>query len=135
MASHSGDPDDAITGINVTPLVDVVLVLLVVLMVTAHALATRSLALDLPTVSRAESRPRRLEVSVDRAGTLHLDGRPVDDAELAAAARALAGPGASAAVAADAATAHRHVVHTIDVLRRAGVSQVALAVIERSDAP
>ena len=58
MASSSGDEE--IVGINVTPLVDVVLVLLVVLMVTAGYIASRAIPVDLPQAATGETVPQTL---------------------------------------------------------------------------
>ena len=58
MQSASASGDESITGINVTPLVDVVLVLLVVLMVTATYLASRAIPVDLPTGKTGEASAR-----------------------------------------------------------------------------
>ena len=55
--SMGGDDDDLITDINVTPLVDVVLVLLIILMVTATAIVSNTLPVELPDASTAESAP------------------------------------------------------------------------------
>ena len=48
MAGGAGDSEDAITGINVTPLVDITLVLLIIFMVTAKLIVSKSVPLDLP---------------------------------------------------------------------------------------
>ncbi|HOU94146.1 MAG TPA: biopolymer transporter ExbD, partial [Polyangiaceae bacterium] len=56
MATSNGLDDDApITGINVTPLVDVVLVLLIILMVTAGYLVSRTIPVDLPKGATGET--------------------------------------------------------------------------------
>src|SRR4051812_19072283 len=80
MAAQSSDgSDEMISGINITPLVDVVLVLLVVLMVTASYLASHSIPVDLPKGATGEPTNTVLGVSVTREGALFLDGQPVDD--------------------------------------------------------
>src|SRR3954454_11057807 len=80
MASQSNDSsDEMISGINVTPLVDVVLVLLVVLMVTASYLASHAIPVDLPKGATGEATTSVLGVSVTREGAMFLDGVRVDD--------------------------------------------------------
>src|SRR5438105_4703434 len=74
--------DESITGINVTPLVDVVLVLLVVLMVTATYLASRAIPVDLPRGKTGEATAAPLTVSLSAAGALYVDGAPSSEAEL-----------------------------------------------------
>lgn len=124
------DDDDLIVGINVTPLVDVVLVLLVVLMVTAGWVATRSLPVDLPRGATGEDVPKTLAITIDVAGGSYLDGRAVSEAELRAALRAARGadPAVRAVLAADGAVPHRVVVRTIDVLRQEGIARFAIDV-------
>src|SRR5262245_61954973 len=85
-ANGAGD-DELITGINVTPLVDVTLVLLVILMVTAGYVAARGLPLDLPKAATAEAVPRTLTISVARDGATYLDGAPVEREALRARVR------------------------------------------------
>src|SRR6185503_10237532 len=60
MATASHDEDELITGINVTPLVDITLVLLVILMVTASYVASKAIPLDLPKGATAEATPTTL---------------------------------------------------------------------------
>ena len=61
------DDDEMITAINVTPLVDVVLVLLIILMVTASYIASRSIPMDLPTADTGGGTPpRTLAISINR---------------------------------------------------------------------
>ncbi len=55
MASTLNGDNDAITGINVTPLVDIVLVLLIIFMATAHIIAHRSMKLNLPKVAHSDT--------------------------------------------------------------------------------
>jgi biopolymer transport protein ExbD len=115
-----------ITGINVTPLVDVVLVLLVVLMVTASYIVAHAIPMDLPAAATGEDSSATLAVAIQRTGALYLDGTPTTLAAIEAAARHA--PAAKATIAADAATPHRDVVQVIDALRRGGLTHFALDV-------
>jgi len=54
MAGTLAEDEEAISGINVTPLVDITLVLLIIFMATAHLIAHRSMNLVLPKVANAE---------------------------------------------------------------------------------
>jgi biopolymer transport protein ExbD/biopolymer transport protein TolR len=68
----------ALSDINVTPLVDVILVLLIIFMVTAPMM-TRGIDVKLPkTESGADATEQRLIVSVDRENTVYLNDRPVN---------------------------------------------------------
>ncbi|RYZ03153.1 MAG: biopolymer transporter ExbD [Myxococcales bacterium] len=122
--------DDAITGINVTPLVDVVLVLLVVLMVTATYLASRAIPVDLPTGKTGEASSAPLTVSLTKTGALYVDGVPFSEPQLREklqAARKVE-PELRAVIAADGAVPHRRVVGIIDLLRQEHVERFAINV-------
>lgn len=130
MQSSSASSDEAITGINVTPLVDVVLVLLVVLMVTATYLASRAIPVDLPTGKTGEATTAPLTVSLTKAGTLYVDGVPASEAELRqqlVSARRR-DPELRAVIAADGAVPHRRVIGIIDLLRQEHVERFAINV-------
>ena len=129
-AQASESADDMISGINITPLVDVVLVLLVVLMVTASYLASHSIPVDLPKAATGEATNTVLGVSVTRDGALFLDGKGVDDAEFRARVHSARSADAEvrAVIAADGGAAHRSVVHVIDLRRREHVTKFALDV-------
>jgi biopolymer transport protein ExbD len=130
VQSPSSSADESITGINVTPLVDVVLVLLVVLMVTATYLASRSIPLDLPSGKTGEATSAPLTVSLTRAGALYVDGNPSSEAQLREKlvhARQR-DPELRAVIAADGAVPHRRVIGIIDLLRQEQVVRFAINV-------
>ncbi len=130
MQSPSASSDDSITGINVTPLVDVVLVLLVVLMVTATYLASRAIPVDLPSGKTGEATAAPLTVSLTRSGALYVDGVAHDEAQLRAKLRVArsADPELRAVIAADGAVPHRRVIGIIDLLRQEQVERFAINV-------
>src|SRR5690606_23286616 len=72
MAATQENQDDMITGINVTPLVDVVLVLLIILMVTASYIVSKAIPMDLPNASTGQSTQTPLAISVDKDERLYL---------------------------------------------------------------
>ena len=129
-APTTDSPDEMITGVNVTPLVDVVLVLLVVLMITASYLASHAIPVDLPKAATGEATTSVLSVSVMRDGALFLNGKRVDDTAFRAQVAHTHGADSEvrAVIAADGGTAHRDVVHVIDLLRREHVTRFALNV-------
>lgn len=126
----SSSSDESITGINVTPLVDVVLVLLVVLMVTATYLASRSIPVDLPKGATGEASTAPLTVSLTSGGELYVDGERVEESALRARlVRARSGtPDLRAVIAADGAVPHRRVVGVIDLLRQEHIERFAINV-------
>lgn len=129
MAQSQARPGELIASINVTPLVDVVLVLLIVLMVSASYTVSKALPLDLPQASTGESKSLPLTVSIDPQGNLFLQARPITKAELRKAVAAQKQQGSvSALIAADGQAEHRSVVGVIDLLRSEGVTQFAINV-------
>ena len=130
MASSAKDDDDAITGINVTPLVDVTLVLLIIFMVTAKLIAGHSIPLDLPKAVTAGTTQTMLTLSIDAQGHVSANGQPVasDDALRAQARQALAqNPELRTVIAASAAASHGSVMHVVDTVRDAGAVKIAFA--------
>src|SRR5215471_10850975 len=120
MATAAHDSDEMITTINVTPLVDITLVLLIILMITASYVASKAIPLDLPKGATAETTPVTLSVSIDKDGKTFLEAAPIDDDGLRARVRAVR--------AADGRAAHSHVVHVMDLLRREEVTKFAINV-------
>jgi biopolymer transport protein TolR len=134
----SSRPGAIIEGINVTPLVDIMLVLLVIFIVTAKILVTQAIPMDLPTAAKSEELQVIFAVSVPSAGPTQVNGQPVaDEVALEAQARAALkqDPALRAVVQADGAVPHRRVIKTLDTLRKAGLSRVAFATAAASDEP
>lgn len=130
MAQSNRDDEEMITGINVTPLVDVALVLLVILMVTATYIVGQTIPMDLPKAATGETLATTLSISIDARGATWLDGKAVDRETLRARVRGAkrTSPDARAVIAADGGTEHRAVVNVIDLLRQEGVSRFAINV-------
>ena len=130
--SLGGDDDDLIVDINVTPLVDVVLVLLIILMVTATAIVSKTLPVELPTAEgeTTPTTPTTLGITIDESGALFLDREPMTLEELeAAVARAKRNDAdVRAILAADGRIRHARVVQIIDLLRRLQVTKFAINV-------
>src|SRR6186713_971589 len=80
--ANDGGDDDLITAINVTPLVDIVLVLLIVLMVTSSYLVNKSINVELPKAATGETTTPTMSISLDVDGKLYLDGTAINEREL-----------------------------------------------------
>jgi len=128
--ARSGDDDELITDINVTPLVDVVLVLLIILMVTATAIVSKTIPMELPKAATGEQTPATLAVSIDQTGQVFLDTIPVDPEELRLRVREArqADEDIRAVIAADGRIAHAKVVQIIDILRQEQITKFAINV-------
>lgn len=120
--------DDMITAINVTPLVDIVLVLLIVLMVTSSYLVNKSINVELPKAATGETTTPNLSISIDVENKLYLDGQIITPEELQARIRAAyaADPEVKAIISADGRVQHMQVVTIIDMLRREKVTKFAI---------
>jgi biopolymer transport protein ExbD len=131
MASPSANyDDDIVAGINVTPLVDITLVLLIIFMVTAKLITQQGIPMDLPKAASAGTTQTVFTVSVDRDGHVFADGRALatDDELRAAAKTALAAnPETRTVIQAAGAASHASVMHTMDELRESGVTKLAFA--------
>jgi biopolymer transport protein ExbD len=130
-ALGGGDDEDIISGINVTPLVDVVLVLLIIFMVTATYIAREAIDVDLPRVAEAgEPTGATLAVVLTRDGEVYLDGVKRSDEELRERVRAAVAKDrdARAILSADERATHGAVVRLIDLVKGAGVRRFALHV-------
>lgn len=127
--------DETISAINVTPLVDVVLVLLIIFMVTATYVVKEAIEVDLPrAASGGETVGPTLAFALDRDGRLYLDGVPASaeaarDAVRAALARSVE---ARALISADRAVSHGRVVEVIDLVKAEGLTRFAID-IERAE--
>ncbi len=125
----SQDDEGAITGINVTPFVDIALVLLIIFMVTAKYIVTpQAIPVDLPRASTGNSVSVAVAVSIDQSGAIFADTRPVTEEQLVALMRQkhTENPEVRAIIAADQRVSHGRVVRVIDLVRQAGVSKFAI---------
>ncbi len=132
-SSSNGD-EDMISGINVTPLVDVVLVLLIILMVTAQYAADKdsTIPMELPKAASGETSvvPSTLSVSIDKDGKFYLDAVEVSQDQLRERVKAAHAkdPETRAVIAADGRVHHSLVVKAIDILRQEKVTKFAINV-------
>jgi len=130
-APEAAPGEETIVGINVTPLVDVTLVLLIVFMVTAKLIVSQAIPFDLPKAATGGATQAVLTISLDGRGQVRADGNEVsDDESLRQAARAALArdPEIRTVVQASTAVAHGSVIHVLDELRKAGVRRIAFGV-------
>ena len=136
MAGKSrGDDDDIIVDINVTPLVDVVLVLLVVFMVTARLMIPPSIPLELPKASTGENNQKDLSLAISlsyapkgQPNPLFLNGKKITYPQLTLKIKQAVKKkkkDLQVIIAADRRVLHGTVMSLLDMLRRLGVEQYA----------
>jgi biopolymer transport protein TolR len=120
---------DAISQINVTPLVDVMLVLLIIFMVTAPILQ-QGVSVDLPKVDAAPlaGQEEQLVVNVAKTGQLYLNDTAVTAEQLSTKLRAIAGarPDRQLYVRADQSVPYGVVMRVMGAVRAAGLVRVGL---------
>jgi biopolymer transport protein ExbD len=131
MASSGKGRVAPIVGINVTPMVDVVLVLLVIMMVSATYIVSQSLKVELPKSQSTDEQTASLAaVTVAKGGALYFNQEPVDEKTLIEKLRGAyrSNPEVSLIVSADRAAMHGDVVHVIDVAKVEGITKFAINV-------
>ena len=139
-SSDLEDEDGIISGINVTPLVDVTLVLLIVFMVTAKIIVSQGMPMDLPRAASGEEVQNVFSVELTVDGKTRVDSLavPSDDsvAELARQAKAK-NKDIRAVLRVDKKVEHGRVIRVMDLLKQAGVAKLAFAVTptRRDDVP
>ena len=120
-----------IVGINVTPMVDVVLVLLVIMMVSATYVVAQSLHVDLPSsASTASAAPTTAIVAVRPGGVLVFNDQPVTEAQFSQRLRTAAAgnPELTLVISGDRAAVHGDIVHVMDLARQEHVTRFAVQV-------
>jgi biopolymer transport protein ExbD len=130
MAAASSDDEEGgiISQINVTPLVDITLVLLIIFMVTAKIIVSSALPLDLPTAAKGETVQLVFGLDVHANGEIVVDGKRVSDdaAVLALAKESLAkNKDLRAVIRADKTVQHGRIIAVLDLLKKAGVTKIA----------
>ena len=103
MAASMQDHDEIISGINVTPLVDIVLVILIIFIMTASVIFKSGIPMDLPQAQTAEEKAAGLlNLGISEAGVLYINGERGPQGS-ASPAQATACKGPAGAAAQDAA--------------------------------
>lgn len=131
MAGTAPRKGGMITGINVTPLVDIMLVLLIIFMLTAHVIARQAIEIELPQASQGTSPPpTTLNISLKRDGTVLLNNEVITSEALAQAIRAAvaAEPKVQAMVAGDKDVAYGRIVWVLDLVQTNGVRSFAVQI-------
>jgi len=136
LERNRGEPP--MSDINMTPLIDVMLVLVVIFLITAPLLAS-AIRLDLPrsdAATASDAAPSVLVV-VDRSGQVFLDDKPVSTADLASRLARLASqnPDTEVQLRADAAVPYGRVVEVLGVAQKAGLGRIGFVADNRAARP
>lgn len=131
MAFKSDQQDDVLSEINVVPLVDIILVVLIIFMVTAPMIMKPSISVNLPKSGTGDStQPSKLNITISGNGTLTLDGKTADEKTIEAFASEefKKNPDVQAIIAADKDVPHGRVVSVLDIVKSAGVKKFAISI-------
>ncbi|MFN7145008.1 MAG: ExbD/TolR family protein [Myxococcota bacterium] len=124
-----GGGDEPLVEINIVPLVDIVLVVLIIFMVTATYIVSPSIKVNLPEAATGENvEPSSLGITVAANGALFLDGAPVTEDGLRAAVRTAKAEKADVVclIAGDKDARHGDVTRVIDLVKQEGVAKFAI---------
>jgi biopolymer transport protein ExbD len=127
----NGKARGLITDINVTPLVDIMLVLLIIFMLTAHLIARQAIEVQLPKAAQSTAiPPTTLAVTLSREGRMYLNGRETTPPALRAAVQAAVAkdPKTQVMIAGDKDVSHGRVVWVLDLVKSLGVTSFAIQI-------
>jgi biopolymer transport protein TolR len=136
MAAASNNGDDIISSINITPLVDIFLVLLIIFMITSSVLSQKEIPVNLPKAAHAgDDAPEASGLVIDHSRAMFLDGQPIDSISLAALlGKSLAkDPVHMVLISADEDLPYKEIIRVIDLIRGIGVSKYALKVVRQEN--
>lgn len=136
MASKmaSSDNDQPISEINVTPFVDIILVVLIIFMVTTPIIMNPSVQINLPkAASGDETVPSQLNVSIDRNGEIYVNGKKSNLEDLNSTTKSQVSQNADlqAIVSADSEVSHGRVIEVIDAIKSNGVTKFAISISKK----
>jgi len=129
-----GNEEGPITGINVTPLVDIILVVLIIFMATAPLIHRRAIKVEVPKAAHHErAATEALQIVFNARREILLAGKRVSPEELS---RLIAGyvgsdPGIHVSMSADKGIPYGEIIGLLDLVRGAGVRKVGLEVARK----
>lgn len=134
MATTQFGDERAITDINVTPLVDIILVVLIIFMATAPIISRRAIKVDVPKAEKhARTATEALQIVIDAERKIYLSGREVTSDELRArlSRHVSAQADVPVTLSGERTLAYEEIVNLLDVIRSAGVKKIGLEVKNR----
>ncbi|MCS2610091.1 ExbD/TolR family protein [Halomonas dongshanensis] len=125
---HSSDSAADSNEVNLTPMLDVVFIMLIFFIVTTSFIKESGVEIDRPESSGASPRPdAQVLVAITPEGAVWVDGRPVDAHRVGDEVASMVSDDGSVVIQADRASTTGLLVEVMDRLREAGVDQVAVA--------
>ena len=131
MAFNNSDDNESISEINVVPLVDIILVVLIIFMVTAPTFMKQTISVNLPKAASGEQTvPSKLDIALTADGKIMINGSEATEADLQRISLEEVAKNADvqAIISADKNVSHGKVVMVLDVVKGAGVKKFALSI-------
>ncbi len=131
MASQLSGDDEPIASINVTPFVDIILVVLIIFMVTTPIILKPSINVNLPKAASGEqTAPSLLNIVIGPSGNIMLNGANTDETGIAIYVKELVAknPDAQAVISADKEVPHGKVIAVIDSVKSNGINKFAISI-------
>lgn len=131
MSSFQTDNEETLASINVIPLVDIILVVLIIFMVTAPMFLKPSIGVNLPKAASGDStKPSQLSISLGLNGKLMLNGLPSDLQSIKQKASDEFSKNAEvqAIIAADKDVPHGEVISILDAIKELGIKKFAISI-------
>lgn len=128
------DNDEPISEINVIPLVDIILVVLIIFMVTTPMIMNPSVQINLPkAASGDETVPSQINISIDKNGSVFLNGKAstLEEVGSTSKSQSQAKPDIQAIVSADTDVPHGKVIEIIDIVKTNGVTRFAISISKK----
>ena len=126
-----GDLEESISDINVVPLVDIVLVVLIIFMVTAPMFMKPTINVNLPkAVSGDSTAPTQLSITLAADGRVFFNSQVADDATISKKSAELVtkNPEIQAIISADKDVPHGKVIGILDIVKSVGVKKFAISI-------
>jgi biopolymer transport protein ExbD len=124
--------DDILAEINITPLVDIMLVLLITFMLISSLVDFSAIKVELPKAATGEdAKLESISIVITKSGEYYLSGEPVnsfDELRNAVQVKKTQNPQVQAVISADTNVSHGHVIKVIDLIRKLDISKFAISV-------
>jgi len=129
LGEGSGDDTSIVAEINVTPLTDIFLVLLIIFMVTSTALTQQGTKVNLPRAGSGGAQPSGVTITVTADQKLEIDGKPVEIDSLKPALEAAlqASPERNVILQGDRSVVLEQAVRVMTIAKEAGADKIAIA--------
>jgi biopolymer transport protein ExbD len=131
MGAQLNNDDSEIGSINITPLVDIILVLLIIFMVTANFIKKDSININLPVVGASDPNiARSVQIAITKDGKFHLEGMAAHEKEIIAflSREVKIRPNMRVTLSADEKLPYGTIARMMGVIRKSGVNRIALSV-------